>query len=537
MKINWIVPLFLAGTPKVTSFVLPRENYNSVKSVKTTVVPKTPLPALHYDRHTSVNLKRVSSTLLQEKSGNDDNMVLPSVGVGVIAALVGYLYHKVLGISVRSIWKTFPALLVERLGSINPGIFIIGTCTFGGLLMGILTSMLSSTFMVSDFVSAMSAAPAQTLPSSRINVIALLMLSLTTSAFGFSLGPEAPMVCAGGLLGASLARAWYGREEDDVRSKEHQETLAYAGAAGALTASMGIPIAGSIFALEMTRSTTSMNRSGNRAFSPAIAASVAALALLRTFLVPSMSVGGHFDYGPVGALSGRLMMAIAIGCGIGGATLGTVFHKLVSFFKSIAWPASTTGKENSPWKRNVLVKTFIGLLVGIISFKYPQTLFWGEGSLQMAIDGQVTPFSATRHGLSNLLTSYAKVNPSLPLSSAAAGLQVGIAKLLAISLAGAGKFFGGNIFPIFFAAAPFAHGFSALLGLPAHAIPVAVMCLMVSTQASVTRTPLASALILSLTASATTELSVMLPACLVSSYLGVYLSQKLSSKSYFQYNE
>ena len=121
------------------------------------------------------------------------------------------------------------------------------------------------------------------------------------------------------------------------------------------------------------------------------------------------------------------------------------------------------------------------------------------------------------------------------VAAAVAPLQVGFAKLIAIALACAGKFPGGIIFPLFFAAAPLTYATTSIIG--PKVLPVAVMCLMASTQASVTRTPLATALILSLTASATTELSVMLPACLVSSYLGVYVSRRLSKKSYFQYNE
>ena len=58
-------------------------------------------------------------------------------------------------------------------------------------------------------------------------------------------------VCAGGLIGASLARNWFYKQEhrtnrNSSTSKRQQETLAYAGAAGALTAFMGIPIAGSV---------------------------------------------------------------------------------------------------------------------------------------------------------------------------------------------------------------------------------------------------------------------------------------------------
>ena len=68
-------------------------------------------------------------------------------------------------------------------------------------------------------------------------------------------------------------------------------------------------------------------------------------------------------------------------------------------------------------------------------------------------------------------------------------------------------------------------------------VPLVVMCLMASTQAAVTRTPLATVLILSLSASAKTELSVMLPGMILSSYLGVYFSRLFSKNSYFAYNE
>ncbi|VEU39483.1 unnamed protein product [Pseudo-nitzschia multistriata] len=88
-----------------------------------------------------------------------------------------------------------------------------------------------------------------------------------------------------------------------------------------------------------------------------------------------------------------------------------------------------------------------------------------------------------------------------------------------------------------FAAAPLAHCVSKLLSLQGGLSSVVVMCLMASTQAAVTRTPLATALILSLSASAKTELSVMLPSMILSSYLGVYFSRLFSKKSYFAYGK
>lgn len=464
---------------------------------------------------------------------NEIEILPASIAVGVVTATMGFLYGQVLSKTVQVLWKDIPAALLERKVVLNPILFITGTCTMGGLLMGILSSKLPASFSVADFVSIFSAVPTETehLPQSRSALLPLLLLSLVTSTFGFSVGPEAPMVCAGGLVGASLARRWFGSGET-----EKVVNLAYAGAAGALTAFMGIPIAGSIFALELTRSSAGLSGSARDALSPTIVASVAALVLIRGLLIPNAVVGGHFVYGSVGSLTGRTMICTALASSVIGAGLGTGFQKAVTILKEFFWKANNNIEKNkAPWKREVIVKTLIGLAVGLLSSYYPQTLFWGEGSLQCVVDGQETAFVATKHGIPALLTLAAKVNPSLPFASSKAALQVGVAKMVAIALACAGKFPGGIIFPLFFAAAPFAHACRACVA--PSVLPVLVICTMAATQSSVTRTPLATALILSLSASPTTELSVMLPACLIASYLGVILSQLLSKNSYFKYSE
>jgi H+/Cl- antiporter ClcA len=452
---------------------------------------------------------------------------------------MGLLYAQVLSASVTTVWTRLPAW-VARHYAIHPVGYITTTCTVGGLLVGLLSSTdaFQSSFTVADFVVLLSAthdtvdasaAAPPLLPPCRTALASVLLLSLVTATFGFSVGPEAPMVCAGALVGAAVAR-----------QRRHSEaTLAYAGAAGALTAFMDMPLAGAIFALELTRSGADMAA----ALSPSVVASLAALVVMRGIVSPQTLVGGHFDYGSVGALTGGHMIRIALATGVGGAVLGTVFHKSVTLLKQVAWPAAVTStspaKNRSPAKnparRAIFVKTIIGFLVGLLSSFFPQTLFWGEGSLQCVIDGQKTAFAATKHGLSDVLTSAARINPNQPFTSPMAALQVCIVKLLAIVLACAGKFPGGIIFPLFFAAAPLAHAWTLWVGA-ASATPVWVMCLMAATQSSVTRTPLATAMILSLSAAASAELSVLFPACLVASYLSVYVSQFLSSASYFQYS-
>ena len=410
--------------------------------------------------------------------------------------------------------------------------------------MGLLSTTLKPSFIVADFVKAVSGSdvdmnifPSKLMPA----LFNLLLLSLITSTFGFSVGPEAPMVCAGGLVGKALSNRW----NNECNSRD--TIMIYAGAAGALTAFMGIPLAGPIFALELTRASAGMASVATDALVPAVVASVAALAFIRGIANPKSIVGGHFRYLSSNP-SGRVTILTSLVCGIGGAIIATIFHKFVHFLKDILWsevvPDDDNGKDGSVGTslfqvdREVLVKTAIGVAVGLLSMKYPTTMFWGEGSLQTAIDVQRTPFADTKHGLPSFLTANANIDPNAPIESSWAALQVGVTKLVSIALACAGKFPGGIIFPLFFAAAPIANAVCLFLSqqLDIQVSSLAIMALMASTQASVTRTPLATVLMLTLSASPDTELSKMLPCVILSSYIGVFCSRYISKESYFAYS-
>ncbi|KAL7541827.1 hypothetical protein ACHAXR_011260 [Thalassiosira sp. AJA248-18] len=499
--------------------------------------------------------KLASSTASIESSAitndNDEDCILfrQAAQVGIVTAAMGHMYGAILDRTVNGLWTDIPNLLLKRGVKVGPS-YIAYTCTAGGLIMGLLSTKLKPAFVVAEYVSTLSGSEsdARSFPNLLPALPNLLILSLVTSTLGFSVGPEAPMVCAGGLVGLAMARRWYRQDDSksytDDAGKRTAEILTYAGSAGALTSFMGIPLAGPIFALELTRASSGMSSVAKDALGPAVAASASALLLIRGVLAPKSSIGGHFTYQLVNDLSGRAAIVTSIVAGVGGAILGTIFHKLVHLLKDILWKEQNNTSAKSKnisiiYNREVLAKTIIGVAVGLLSMSFPQTMFWGEGSLQCVVDGHMTPFSATKHGLSTMLTGAAAVNPSIPFQSAWAAAQVGCAKLIAIALACAGKFPGGIIFPLFFAAAPIAHAVVNSLSsyLPGAVAPVAVMSLMASTQASVTRTPLATVLMLALSSSSATEISKMLPSVIVSSYVGVWFSRFLSKESYFAYQE
>jgi len=492
----------------------------------------------------TVTMSAGSPTAVGALLGQDGPLVLRKAGIdepaqltasaallGVATACMGTAYARLLKAAVTLTWKTAPALLPP---CVEPTLFMPAVCTLGGALVGLLAVNLPSTTMP-DFIGTQNGQ--LSLPGLR-RLAPVLLLSLLTSAFGFSVGPEAPMVIAGALVGSAFSHRLFGPENHAAA-----RTMAYAGAAGALTTFIGMPVAGALFVLEITSSSAGISAAAPAALAPAAAASCASFLAAKALFAPTAAVGGHFVYPSVAAaLSGRAMAAIALAGGVGGALVGRLFLALVQTYKRPMWPAVTVDVESceadrrwacGPKARHVMVKATVGLAVGMLSIFFPQTLFWGEGSLQHVLDGQATPLTAVWPGLSPSLTRRALVDPALPFGTPLAALQVGAAKLVAIALACAGGFPGGIIFPLFFAAAALAHGLAAVV--PATLMPVLVMSLMASTQASVTRTPLATVFMLGLSAAYSAHLSVLLPPVIVASYVGVWTAQLLSKETFFPY--
>jgi len=459
--------------------------------------------------------------------------LLHAAALGAGTACMGTAYAKCLKTSVSAVWTKLPSVL----NLADPTLFIPLACTLGGLIVGLVNVNVKGYAMPELIGSQQSESDAPGGDSPSVFILPVLLLSLLTSTFGFSVGPEAPMVVAGSLVGSAYGKRAYGVSAHGMR-----RVMAYAGATGALTTFIGMPLAGAIFVLEITRASSGLNPEAYAALTPAVVASCASMIVAKAVFAPAKALGGHFAYDAIGsALTGRAMAAISIGAGIGGALIGRVFIAAVAALKKPMWPAAAdddTCEVDKRWvcgpkTRHVLVKTTVGLAVGLLSLYFPQTLFWGEGSLQHVLDGQRTALSAVWPGLSTDLTARAFAAVTAPFAAPSAALAVGAAKLVAIALACAGGFPGGIIFPIFFAASALAHGLSAIV--PAALMPVWVMSLMASAQASVTRTPLATVFMLGLSAAASAQLSVLLPPVIIASYVGVWVSQALSKKTFFPY--
>lgn len=518
--------------------------------------PNCVFRSAHVKRN-NVALRSSSSSTSDATSTNTQETEAPAsitMIVGIASALVGYCYCKCLGIGFNLLWRQFPNSKISK--AIPASRHILCMMTLGGAIVATLSTVLFPTlFSAHDYVHVLSKesddSDANTnkmdkFPGFRY-MFPLLGLSMITSISGFSLGPEAPMVGAGSLVGVNLGRKYIKSKEKSgggsgINVAKLEETLAYAGAAGALTGALNFPLAGPIFALEFTSRRAGLAGAAGKNWNTAMMASLAGLAAIRGLIAPTTHIGGHFTYSAkaaIGVLHGREMVLAGLGMGVCGALVGTCFHKSLSFLNNAIW-----SKNKSSSKAVVIgKKVLLAMLVGYISTLFPQTMFWGEPSMQCVIDGQCTPFSATPHGIPKAMMQAARVNPNEPFASGSAALQVGLAKFSAIVLASAAKFPGGVIFPLLSNGASLGHAVVSALGpiLPTASSslvqPTMIMSFMASLLTSITRTPAASVLILAFTASGITPLSVLLPGVLMASYVSVWVSEQLSKDSFFSYSE
>lgn len=333
--------------------------------------------------------------------------------------------------------------------------------------------------------------------------------------------------------------------------------LSVAGAAGALSAFLGAPLVGAVFALELCAGPSCGWGGPAAAHSPAVAASVAGalVAALAAHLGggPLVHVGAAYATMAPRPWPGHLLApAFLLGAGTG--LLSTALTALVRAGRratvavaaeAAAAPvppmatAALRDRARSPsppphrWRRvlaPVLVPAAAGLCVGGLGVLWPQTLLWGETRLGALLAN--APACGTIHA--GLAARAVVSGGGFAALGASGALQVALAKLAAIALAAAAGLPGGVIFPLFFAGAALAQSFAAC-ALPPGLLPLAAVCAMAGLQAATTRTPLASVLMLAGSAAAASiDMADALPFAATSAYAAVWTAQ-WTRVSFFEY--
>ncbi len=346
----------------------------------------------------------------------------------------------------------------------------------------------------------------------------MILASLASIVGAGSLGPEAPLI----TICATIA-GWVSRTVFAQRFKNLVRRHTLCGMSCATAAFFGVPLGGALFALEVN------SRNGYEYFEHALVAIYSGTVCLVVFRALSgleigpvwkltMSARGQNQdlvltnaHPPVlvAEITASSGSAVVVGCllGVVGAIIAACFargHKaLVRWMNSIPL-------FNSPIRRAM----FGGLGICAIGLAVPQSLFWGEYELE-----KIAVATDSVRDLPHLwppggLTGFEIVG----FWSAFA---VGLAKLAAISVTVASGYRGGFIFPFFTAGAAF--GRAACYLIPSLHPVLAVLCIGAGINASITRTALATPLILAALSGEPNTAPPLLAASLVATFLTTYL--------------
>lgn len=276
------------------------------------------------------------------------------------------------------------------------------------------------------------------------------------------------------------------------------------GMAGALAAFFGSPLGGSLFALEVN------SRFGVEYFEhivEAIFCGEVTLAVFRS--LAGLPIGPIWDISNPklpGASAVDVFAGACIGLlGAGVAVIFAVFHK-----KVMGWYKANGLLPNDMAVQRALVGSVVIIGLGMV---IPQTMFWGEYEFQTI--ATMSPAKDLVHvwPTSGLF--------GFEMETGFHALIVAVGKLIAISFTVAGGYRGGFIFPFFATGAALGRAFHMFFpGIP---IPLCCLGFASAINVGITRTSLATPIILCFLAGEPNALSGVLAASLVSLFVTAYM--------------
>ncbi|TGK05770.1 chloride channel protein [Leptospira selangorensis] len=323
------------------------------------------------------------------------------------------------------------------------GHYIILIMTLSGLGIGLLIYFLGEPGEISLVIDNIRFRGGKLDPKNNPSMSLSSLLSISS---GGSAGPEAPLVQITGSFGSWFAEK-IGLEGEELRS------MTIAGMAAGFTSLFGSPLGGALFALEILQHRHVVEY--YEALLPAFLSSCSAYFVF--LFMTDMGIGPTWEF-PQYIPGGIEDFQYAIGFGMAGAIVGWIFYGIFRITKF------SFSKITLP----IFVKTTIGgLLLGCIAYYEPLTRYFGHDQLNEIV---VTKGNWIFFGTLALL------------------------KILAINITVSSGWRGGIIIPLFFVGAVAGRFFMDFF--PSENESFLLICLMASVNASVTKTPISTTILL-----------------------------------------
>lgn len=434
--------------------------------------------------------------LVNFEEGTAPQSFLVALTIGVVCGVSAFVYYKVLWNVLGYIWHTLPNQFIVNVWPEWSYVLWIPIVGFTmAICLGLTVKYMGEPGDLAYTVKCVH----EKAFISIDHMMPMVFASQFSILGGGSLGPEAPLVAICACLGGWISRTVFKRTNRNIVRKH---TLM--GMAGALAAFFGSPLGGSLFALEVN------SRFGVEYFEhiiEAIFCGEVTLCVFRSLAgLPIAPIWDITNPKLAGASAQEVLAGACIGLlGAGVAALFAKFHKTVmGYFKDYGLLPNNMAVQRALVGSVVIVA--LGMLV-------PQTMFWGEYEFQTI--ATMSPSKDLVHvwPTSGLF--------GFQMETGFHALIVGITKLIAISFTVAGGYRGGFIFPFFAAGA--ALGRCVHMFFPWIPIPLCCLGFAAAINVGITRTSLATPIILCFLAGEPNALSGVLAASLVSLFTTAYM--------------
>ena len=440
------------------------------------------------------------------KEGSVPQSIVIGTAIGITCGMSAYVYYKIMVKGIDFFWHTLPeTYIIDKWPEWSYPVWYP--------IMGIIAAIgLSLTLKFvgepGDLAVTVEAIHSKGYLESSY-VLPMICASLCTIIGGASLGPEAPLGAICASLGGSVSRHIFKQTKPNVIRKH---TLM--GMSGALAAFFGSPIGGTLFALEI------QSRLGLEYFEHAVESFFCAeLSVFLFRFCSGMSIGPIWTITtPAVPPSEPYYILIGILLGLIGAGLSYCFTLLV---RSAMFVFNKLLGEDKIFAR-ALLSASVFVTIGMFM---PFTYFWSEDEIA------VLATKSPAENLPNVWPTSGLIG--FEMDSALNCVLVGVFKMVAIAYGIAGGFRGGFIFPLFCCGTAF--GAALTFVFPDLPAPYACLCLAAAMNVAITRTSIATPIILTFLAGQQDTMSAVAAASVTSLLVTSYMVRNFEKTSVASY--